>query len=72
MYLNLAIKLTDLRHADLTSGAPPPVIRPLLVCDRCQNIDEVVVAILEILPLEETWSLCGPCKHELPDGFQLV
>jgi hypothetical protein len=51
-----------------------PVLRAdqagsLLTCDRCHEVDAIVVAIMEILPLEQSWALCGPCKQELPRGF---
>jgi hypothetical protein len=44
----------------------------LLICDRCHKIDEIVVAVMQILPLEESWALCGPCKQALPKGYYLA
>ena len=70
--MNLTIKLTDVRGANLSAGACAAMTQPLLICDRCQNVEEIVVATMEILQLEETWALCGTCAHELPNGFNLA
>ena len=44
-----------------------------LICDRCQDPDEIVVAAMLILPLiEEPLALCGSCARELPSGFRVV
>jgi hypothetical protein len=40
-----------------------------LICDRCQNPDEIVVAAVEIAAIGETYALCGTCMRELPKGF---
>jgi hypothetical protein len=45
--------------------------QPLLICDGCQNVD-VVVAIMQILQLEESWALFGACALELPTGFSVT
>jgi len=42
---------------------------PHLICDRCHDVEALVVAIMEVSPLEETWALCGACESELPVGF---
>ena len=70
--MNLTIKLTDVRGANYTAGELAALAQPLLICDRCQNVEEIVVATMEILQLEETWALCGTCAHELPNGFKLA
>jgi hypothetical protein len=70
--LNLTVKLTDIRRADLTAVWPPVGTQPLPICDRCHNLEEIVVATMRILDLEETWSLCGTCVRELPAGFNLA
>jgi hypothetical protein len=44
----------------------------MLICDRCQDPDEVVVATMEILAMDETFTLCGSCARELPRGFRVV
>jgi hypothetical protein len=44
----------------------------MLICDRCQNPDEVVVATMAIPAMEETFALCGGCARELPRGFRVV
>lgn len=44
----------------------------MLICDRCENPDEVVVATMEIRAMDETFTLCGGCTRELPGGFRVV
>ena len=44
----------------------------MLICDRCQDPDEVVVATVEIPAMDETFTLCGGCTRELPRGFRVV
>ena len=44
----------------------------MLICDRCQDPDEVVVATMEIPAMDETFTLCGGCTRELPRGFRVV
>jgi hypothetical protein len=43
-----------------------------LICDRCRNPDEVVIATMEIPAMNETFTLCGGCARELPRGFCVV
>ena len=43
-----------------------------LICDRCQNPDEIVVATVEIVAIGETFALCGACTRELPKGFMVA
>jgi hypothetical protein len=45
---------------------------PMLICERCDNLEEIVVAIMQIVQLDETWALCGPCARELPSGYHLA
>lgn len=70
--MDLTIELTDIP----TPGSPAVLgverARPLLICDRCHNFEEAVVAIMKILPLDETWALCGACARELPTGFKVI
>ena len=40
-----------------------------LICDRCHNRDEIVIATLEIVAIGETLAVCGACMRELPKGF---
>jgi hypothetical protein len=69
--LNLTIKLTEVPRS-----APPSDCaiagESLLVCERCQNFEEVVVAIMHIVQLDETWALCGTCARELPTGYHMA
>jgi hypothetical protein len=43
-----------------------------LICDRCQDPDEVVVTTMQIQPLEEAFTLCGNCARELPRGYHMA
>ena len=43
-----------------------------LICDRCQNSDEIVVATVEIAAIGETLAVCGACMRELPKGFVIA
>jgi hypothetical protein len=71
--LNLTVKLTEISSRDFTAAAvSPKSAQPLPICDRCHNIEEIVVVTMQIIPLEGTWALCGPCKQELPKGFHLA
>jgi hypothetical protein len=70
--MDLTVKVTDIRRPCLNSVSRAGQAGSLLICDRCHEVDEIVVAIMQILPLEETWALCGPCKQELPQGFYLA
>ena len=46
-------------------------MEPQLICDRCLDADEPVVAMMVIAAIE-TFALCGPCARELPRGYQEV
>ncbi len=70
--MNLTVKLTDVHHSDLTLALSSAGIQPLAICDRCHNVEEIVVATMQILPLDKIWSLCGPCRRALPAGFNLA
>ena len=68
--MNLTIRLQQLsRRVPADTFGSSPIERLLLICDRCHDIEAVVVAIMEAPPLEETWALCGVCVSELPAGF---
>jgi hypothetical protein len=67
--LDLTVRLTDISLPSLNSASWPDQTGALLTCDRCHEVEEIVVAIMEILPLKQSWALCGPCKQELPNGF---
>jgi len=71
--LKLTIKLTDIPNPGLTAAfVCADRAQPLLICDRCQNVEAIVVAVMQILQLDETWALCGTCARELPDGFSVA
>jgi hypothetical protein len=65
--LDLIVKVTDL--SAIPVGIPAGSAGSLLVCDRCYNVDEVVVAMMQIEALDEQWALCGPCMQKLPVGY---
>ena len=70
--LNLTVKLTEISSRDFSAAVSAKGAERLLICDRCYKVEEIVVAIMRILPLEETWAFCRPCKQELPKGFHLA
>jgi hypothetical protein len=70
--VNLTIKLTEIPHLAVPERFRPAGAQPLPICDRCRNVEEIVVAVMEIVALGETWVLCGACAHELPHGFTVV
>jgi hypothetical protein len=45
---------------------------PLLVCDRCHDVEAIVVSIMHIAPIEQTWALCSACEGQLPLGFKVI
>jgi hypothetical protein len=69
--MDLLVELTELPPRAAIASAADPVL-PLLICARCHNVEEVVVAILKIVELDGTFALCGPCSQELPPGFNVV
>jgi hypothetical protein len=71
--MNLTVRLQQIPYHDLAGDFyPTRTERPLLICDRCHNVEAIVVAIMEISLIDETWALCGACMSELPVGFGLA
>jgi len=70
--LDLTVELTDVRCGDSICCLSPDGARPLLVCDRCHDIEEIVVAMMRIVQIDEAWALCGPCLREMPTGFKIA
>jgi hypothetical protein len=71
--MNLIVRLQQIPRRDLAGNFNPvPTDPPLLICDRCDDVEAVVVAIMEIQSLEETWALCEACVTELPVGLGLA
>jgi hypothetical protein len=66
------VRVTDLQRSAITAAWRAALIEPLPICDRCRDVDEIVVAIMQIAELGQTWALCGPCKQKLPKGFHLI
>jgi hypothetical protein len=46
--------------------------RAELICDRCQDADEIMVATMEIAGIGELFALCGTCARQLPRGFHVA
>jgi hypothetical protein len=44
----------------------------MLICDRCEDPDAVVVSTMEIPAMDGTFTLCGSCTRALPGGFRVV
>jgi hypothetical protein len=70
--VNLTVKLTEIPRPAVPAAFRPAVAQPLAICDRCGDAEEIVIALMEIIALGETWVLCGSCAHELPRGFTVV
>jgi hypothetical protein len=64
--------VTDISRYRTTPATAGAVETHLLICDRCHNADEIVVAIMQIEQLGESLALCGPCARELPNGFHIA
>jgi hypothetical protein len=43
-----------------------------LICDRCQDPEEPLAAMMRIDAIDETFALCGTCTRDLPQGYQEV
>jgi hypothetical protein len=56
----------------LTAALCASRAQPMLICNRCEDPDEVVVSTMEIPAMDETFTLCGSCTTELPRGFRVV
>jgi len=69
--MDLIVIVREVARSELTSGSVA-LEQELVACDRCHNIEEIVVAMVQALPLKQWWAICGPCKQALPDGFYLV
>jgi len=71
--VNLTVRLQQIPYQDLGGDFCPTFPqRPLLICDRCHDVEEIVVAVMHILPLDGSWALCGSCASELPVGFRVA
>ena len=64
----IIIRLHSLHFSDLDN----PRNRPLMICDRCRNVEEIVVALMQIDAVEDTLALCGSCLGELPTGLKVA
>ena len=40
----------------------------LLVCDRCSDLGQIIVAILTLGPEGPSFAICGPCFQLMPRG----
>jgi hypothetical protein len=71
--VNITVRLKHVPFRDLAGdGRATRPDQLLLVCDRCHDIEAIVVAIMQILPIERTWALCGACEGQLPAGFNII
>jgi hypothetical protein len=68
--MDLTIELTDISDPYFTAAFCLARAKQKLICDRCEDSAEPVVAVLEVRELDTTWALCGLCTRELPAGFQ--
>jgi hypothetical protein len=65
--VNLIVDITNLSSNGLATEPTN-----LLTCDRCHDVEEVVVAILRIRALNKTVAVCGHCMQEVPRGFTVI
>ena len=63
---------TELLTPSLIAALCAARAQPTLICDRCQDPDEIVVSTMAISVIDETFTLCGSCARELPRGFHAV
>jgi hypothetical protein len=63
--VDLIVEITNMLQPDLAEARRR-------FCERCQNLDEIVVAILKIPALNKTLAVCGHCMQEVPRGFQVT
>jgi hypothetical protein len=70
--LNLTVKVVDISRYRRAGGTAAVVEGKLLTCDRCNDIDQIVVAIMWIPSMEQGWALCGSCTQKLPEGLHAV
>jgi len=68
--LSLTVRVADVRRLGL--AAAECEARVLMVCDRCHDVEEIVVAVMEIVQLNQIWALCGICASELPKGLRAI
>jgi hypothetical protein len=68
----LTVKLSTVSRRASVCGRSPAEAQKVRTCDRCHKVEEIVVAIMQILPLEETWALCDSCLREMPAGYHLA
>jgi hypothetical protein len=38
----------------------------MMVCDRCDDVSELIAGIIVDNESEEAWVLCGPCLQTIP------
>ena len=70
--MDLTIEITDALTPEMISTLCIVKRQPLLICDRCHDVQAIVVATMQILRNGETWTLCGACAKELPRGFSVI
>jgi hypothetical protein len=68
--LDLTVYVENVLNSSLIADLCVQRDQPVLICDRCDDADEPVVATMQIF--ETTFALCGPCARELPTGFHVA
>ena len=41
----------------------------LLVCDRCKNLSEPIVAVIAVANTEDAFGFCGDCYRKISEDF---
>ena len=70
--MDITVELTDISDPSFAADFAMARAKQSLICDRCEDSTEPVVAVLEVRELDTTWALCGLCTRELPAGFQVA
>lgn len=68
--MDLTVEVTEILTRDVIDALCAARDQPLLICDRCEDADEIVVATIHVL--EATFALCGRCARDLPTGYRVA
>jgi hypothetical protein len=67
--VDLIVEVTDISQPGFVAACAKVAAKSLLVCGRCEDIEEIVVAILTVPALDASCALCGCCARSVPSGF---
>jgi hypothetical protein len=70
--VDLIVELTEISQPGFVAACARVAAKSLLVCGRCENMEEIVVAVLTVPELDASWALCGLCARDMPGGFRPI